>query len=323
MLPYNQPLKIENLLATEVVTEVLSLDWKKIDEFTVTAIDSSTKLFQGEALLKTLQDRIAMIHKLDGEIELLIEDEDELANEREQQTEFHVSASVTIARLSALIENYKKERDRPPREFSTDPSSSNSATSSRMKLPKLQLPTFTGSYTDWMSLFDLFKASVDSNSHLSNSEKLNYLKACVKGEAARLISSISITDANYNIALTLLKNQYEKRSIIQAHLQAIWSQPVLKTESALGLRKFLELTDEHLRALVELGQPVEHWNAILVFVLTDKMDPESRKQWQLDNPGTDVLSWEVLSEFLDTRSRALESGGTKVTPQSSLTSPCN
>ena len=53
------------------------------------------------------------------------------------------------------------------------------------------------------------------------------------------------------------------------------------------------------------------------------MDPESCKQWQLDNLGTDVLSWELLSKFLDTRSRALESGGTNVTPQSSVTSPCN
>ena len=119
---------------------------QKVDESTVTAIDSSTKLFQGEALLKTLQDRIAMIHKFDAQIELLIEDEDDLANELEQQTEFHVSASGTIARLSALIENYKKERDRPLREFSTDSSPSSSATSSRLKLPKLQLPTLTGSY---------------------------------------------------------------------------------------------------------------------------------------------------------------------------------
>ena len=42
---------------------------QKVDEFTVTAIESSTKLFQGEALLKTLQDSIAMIHKFDAEIE--------------------------------------------------------------------------------------------------------------------------------------------------------------------------------------------------------------------------------------------------------------
>ena len=45
----------------------------------------------------------------------------------------------------------------------------------------------------------------------------------------------------------LLEDRYEnKRRIIQAHLQAIWSQPVLKTEPALGLRKLLELTNEHL-----------------------------------------------------------------------------
>ena len=36
---------------------------QNVDEFTVTGIDSSTKMFQGEALLKTLQDRIAISHK--------------------------------------------------------------------------------------------------------------------------------------------------------------------------------------------------------------------------------------------------------------------
>ena len=137
-----------------------------------------------------------------------------------------------------MIENYKTERDRHPRDFSTDHSASNSATSSRIKLSKLQLPTFTGSYTNCMSFFDLFKTSIDFNSHLSNSEKLNYLTTCVKGEAASLTSSISITDENYNIALRLLKDRYEnKRSIIQAHLQAVWSQPVLNIGSALRLRK--------------------------------------------------------------------------------------
>ena len=92
-----------------------------------------------------------------------------------------------------------------------------------MKLRKLQLQKFTGLHTDWTRFFYLLKASVDSNSHFSNSEKLNYLKACVKGEEVRLVSSISITDANYNTALTLLKDRYEnKRRIIQAHLRAIY-----------------------------------------------------------------------------------------------------
>ena len=53
------------------------------------------------------------------------------------------------------------------------------------------------------------------------------------------------------------------------------------------------------------------------------MDPESRKKWQLDNPDTDLLSWELLSIFFDTRSRALESGGTNLTPEPRGTPPCN
>ena len=89
---------------------MLSLDWnKKINEFTFTAIDTPTKFFQCEALLKTLQDIISMIHNFSAEFELLIDvEENELADELEQQTEFHVSANVTIARLSALIEIHKK-----------------------------------------------------------------------------------------------------------------------------------------------------------------------------------------------------------------------
>ena len=200
--------------------------------------------------------------------------------------------------------NYHKSLEsmsNPPRyEFS-------GGTTSKLGLPKLELPTFTGSYTDWMSFIDLFKATVDSNSQLTNSEKLNYLRACVKGDAAKLISSITRTDTNFTIAMHLLQERYDnKRSIVQAHLQIIWSQPSIKMESSSDLRKILETTNEHLRALADLGQPVEHWDSLLVFWLAEKMDSESRKQWQLDHPGTDLLTWAELAKFLDTRSRAFE-----------------
>ena len=284
---------------------------KKVDDFVTTLIATPNQLVEAEALLKTLQDKIQVIHRYDAEIELLIEDDDQLTQDMEVSSQFHHNACVTVARLSALIDNHKKARE--VTRSSSRPSASDSTQStSKLKLPKLQLPTFTGSYTEWMSFADLFKASVDSNTELSNSEKLNYLKACVKGEAAKLISSVTITDSNYKIAWDLLHDRFEnRRSIVQAHLQAIWSQSSLRTESSIGLRKLLETTNENLRALKELEQPVDHWDAILVHSLSEKMDPESRKQWQLDHPGTELLTWKQLSKFLDTRSRALEIGGSK------------
>ena len=224
----------------------------------------------------------------------------------ETTTDFDHNASITVARLSAPISNYHRSLE----SMSKHPlHESSGGTTSKLSLPKLELPSFTGSYTDWISFIDLFKASVDSNSQLTNSEKLNYLRACVEGDAAKLISSITITDTNYTIAMQLLQERYEnKPSIVQAHLQIIWSQPSMKMESSSGLQKNLETTNEHLRPLADLCQPFVHWDSLLVFWLAEKTDSESREQWQLDHPGTDLLTLAELAKFLDTRSRALETG---------------
>ena len=284
----------------------------KVDQFVTTSITTDDQLCEAEALLSSLKSKVQDIHRWDTEIQLGIDDENELDTDVQAATNFEMDSSITIARLTALIDNYKRQ-PLPSRR-----SSSPTVPGSRLRLPKLELPSFSGSYTDWTSFQDLFNAAVDSNAQLSDSEKLNYLRACVKGDAAKLISSISITDANYSIAMRLLAERYDnKRSIVQAHLKAIWSQSAIKTESASGLRKLLETTNENLRALKELGQPVDHWDSLLVFWSGEKMDVESRKQWELVNPGTELLTWEKLSKFLDTRSRALETSAVKAVPHAS------
>ena len=177
-------------------------------------------------MLATLNQKARVVHQWDAQTELLLDNELELSQDMESATEFQHNASIAIARLEALINNYKRQGQA----VSNNQGSSSGVLSSKLKLPKLQLPTFTGSYTEWTSFFDLFKAAVDSNTQLTNCEKLNYLKACVKGDAAKLISSFSITDYNYGIAMTMLRDRYEnERSIVNAHLKALWSQQVLKS----------------------------------------------------------------------------------------------
>ena len=244
-------------------------------------IGTDDKHIHAEALLSNLKTKIQVIYSYDAQIELLVEDEAELDTEMITSTDFHHLADVAVARLSALIDNYKKLS--VVTLVASTASTSSTPPTSKLRLPKLQLPTFTGSYTDWMSFIDLFRDSVDENTQLTNSEKLNYLKACVKGDAAKLISSITITDSNYTFAMDLLIERYET-------------------------------INEHLRALRELGQPVSHWDALLVFWFSEKMDQESRKQWQLAHPSTDIKTWDDLSKFLHTRSRALETGSLKVGP---------
>ena len=60
--------------------------------------------------------------------------------------------------------------------------------SANIKLPKLNLPVFSGNHMEWTSFFNLFKGAVIDNSSLQGSQKLQYLKASVKGDAAKLLA---------------------------------------------------------------------------------------------------------------------------------------
>ncbi|GFR20092.1 uncharacterized protein TNCT_37301 [Trichonephila clavata] len=128
-----------------------------------------------------------------------------------------------------------------------------------LKLPRIELPVFTSNYMEWISFRDLFLTSVGNNNTLSDSQKLQYLKLSVKGEAATLLQSIQITNYNYQKAWNALTERYENEAeIINAALNKLVSQPVLKQESASGLRKIIDTTQQCIDTLQILKQPVEH-----------------------------------------------------------------
>ncbi|OXA41427.1 hypothetical protein Fcan01_23891 [Folsomia candida] len=70
----------------------------------------------------------------------------------------------------------------------------------QIRLPNLDLKTFDGSLLEWTSFRDIFTASVHNNTTISKGQKLTYLKSLLKGEAAKLIQSMVLSDANYDIA---------------------------------------------------------------------------------------------------------------------------
>ncbi|GFQ68669.1 uncharacterized protein TNCT_231041 [Trichonephila clavata] len=114
-----------------------------------------------------------------------------------------------------------------------------------LKLPRIELPVFTSNYMEWISFRNLFLASVGNNNTLSDNQKLQYLKLSVKGEAVTLLQSIQITNYNYQKAWNALTESYENEAeIINAALNKLVSQPVLKQESASGLRKIIDTTQQ-------------------------------------------------------------------------------
>ena len=179
--------------------------------------------------------------------------------------------------------------------------------SANIKLPKLYLPFFSGYYMEWTSFFDLFKGAVIDNSSLQGSQKLQYLKTSVKGDAAKLLASIPVTDHNFDIAMNTLINRYEnKRIIIRTHLHSIVSYRSLTTDNARDLRKLIEAMDEHQLALQNLGESVNSQDIFFVYLISEKLPTETRKQWELSSKGREPQRNAELGFFLEERAQALE-----------------
>ena len=48
------------------------------------------------------------------------------------------------------------------------------------------------------------------------------------------------------------------------------------------------------------------YDFLLVTILSEKLDEESRRQWELAHPGTALQTLEQLRQFIATRAQALE-----------------
>nr|XP_029721594.1 uncharacterized protein LOC109428807 [Aedes albopictus] len=190
-------------------------------------------------------------------------------------------------------------------------SANNNATSSPLsdlKLPRMNLPIFSGNYLEWQSFFDLFESLVHANPSLKDSQKLYFLKTNLDGEAASLISHLKIEDANYRTALDKLKSRYDKpREIANKHIQRFLSQQAMTSPSASALRSLHDVSDEVIRALEAMNR--EDRDTWLLFILSEKVDPDTKQLWcqRIAEMEEADITLQCFLKFIEARSFALQS----------------
>lgn len=180
-------------------------------------------------------------------------------------------------------------------------------TRAEIPLPPMNIPTFSGKSTEWMEFIALFKAHIDNKPRLSKVQKFQYLKSKLDGEAAQLLRNYSLTDANYTIALDALTARYEnKRVIANAHLKMLFSQASVKVESSATLRKLVDNTNDCVRALNALEIDTASWDPVLVFLITQKLDPSTILEWERTLKTSELPKLKDITIFLESRCRAIE-----------------
>ncbi|XP_018358983.1 PREDICTED: uncharacterized protein LOC108758486 [Trachymyrmex cornetzi] len=152
----------------------------------------------------------------------------------------------------------------------------------------------------------MFESLVACNDTLSNTQKFHYLKTSVTGDAAIMISNLKISEANYESAWQLLIEEYDdKQTLVYTHLHAFAHLPIMKTENVNDLRK-LHAVASSLAALKNLERPVDTWDDLLVYIMSQKFSPRTRNEWNLKRTEfAELPSYKNLNEFLTMRIRGL------------------
>lgn len=116
-------------------------------------------------------------------------------SEADQRIVFEEAFYSTAARIRELLAPSFTSRTAAPMQSSFNAHEA-SESNSHVRLPKLNLPTFSGRFDEWCPFYDSFQAIIHSNSSINDIHKLQYLKASLKGDAWNVISALEISALN-------------------------------------------------------------------------------------------------------------------------------
>ena len=175
------------------------------------------------AKIKDIDEKIVELFELVG----LGEDNEESSKEISSQIQY--SFQVTDKLDIMLIEIDKLIKDQEKEELNNSIKQQEISNSTiNVKMPKLQCKTFTGTSLDkleYKNFFLQFSNCVDSCKNITKSCKLTYLRSYLSDYAFKVISHLSISDENYDIAVKLLNEEFlDKEYIIDETFSQLLSK---------------------------------------------------------------------------------------------------
>lgn len=175
-----------------------------------------------------------------------------------------------------------------------------------IKLPPVQIKNFSGDDIEWPE----FKATCESTLMTLRDDicRFHYLKGYLQGEAFQKVRHLPMVQGSYNRAWDILKKTYDKeRTIINANLRRVFDLEIMVKESAEALTKMLDVTNECIATVNSYGINTDTWDAMLIFILTQRLDENSIQYWEERIQGKNTIpKFTEFIEFLEIRINVLK-----------------
>ncbi|CAH2096332.1 unnamed protein product [Euphydryas editha] len=251
--------------------------------------------------MQAAQDHFNTFNNIQNQIELILPESEYTAN-FEYVESFESLYFNVLATAESIVENTVESLK----------CNSKSSVQSNVKLPDIKLPSFDGSFDQWLEYRNSYITMIHNRSDLDEIQKFHYLKASLSGCALQVISALEFTASNYVHPWDLLHSRFHNtRLLIQNHLKSLFSISPLKQESHLQIRRLIDTTLRNLRALKSLNEPTEHWDTIIINLVVSKLDASTEREWEnckgsILTDSNKRLQLDDLLSFLKNKSNTLE-----------------
>ena len=264
-----------------------------------------------KVIYEQLDSKMKVFSNLDGEIVALCP-EDEIEREIEDSESIIAKVIEGKHKIDIVIKENSRNRTHvsalpPPDEVM-----------SRPRLPKLTLGKFRGGVTSWSTFWDSYKSAVHDNAGISVINKFNYLSSLLEGPAHRTIQGLTMNESNYDSAIKLLQDRFDKSQlIISAHMEELLKLPACTTEKSTSLRFVYDKINVNIRGLASLGFKSEQYGSLLIPIIMTELPPDLRLRFARD---TDKDVWEI-KELMELVKREVEARETSELVKSTSLKP--
>jgi hypothetical protein len=197
----------------EEIKQRLARTFKFVEDFTSDQNINSIKTREN-----AVRDALDEFNKVQEQIEDNVSIA-ELEAQTNERIEFENIYFETMTAIATAIESYDKTKVAATNN-NQNSTAIQSHQNSKINLPVIQIPEFSGHFEKWLSFRDVFQSLIHNNNNLNSIEKMHYLKSSLSGDALHTIENLAISGANYDEAWSLLEKRYgNERLIVQAHIR--------------------------------------------------------------------------------------------------------
>nr|CAH7742544.1 unnamed protein product [Callosobruchus chinensis] len=267
--------------------------------------------------LQLKADRMPRLFDEFAEIQCQIECLSDKVEQFEERVEFENAHDLSVARIKSLLGNLDDSKKSVKSDASNESIvsgqsvrssiQSNNREQPNVRLPVIELPKFDGRSDKWLEFRDTFESLIHLNNEITDIQKFHYLRASLVGDAANVLLSLEFSSLNYINAYKALNERYNNEKVlIHNHIQGIFNIEKINKESSAELRRVVDALSKHLRAIVQLGQKIDNWDCLIIFMTTSKLIKAANQEWEKHSKKIKEPTIEEFREFLIERADFLQ-----------------